>query len=179
MARLIILTGLSGSGKTSISHELVKDPHIKQVVTTTTRPRRPNEVDEVDYHFVTESGFRRMQEAGELLEHAEVYDHLYGTSRDALQVIFDAGKDALLVVDVQGALWWKENYKGEQLTLFIAPPSKEAMIDRLKARGESAEVFERRVCAAIKEYFFYNSFDHLIINKDFDEAVAVVKQLVR
>ncbi len=169
---LYIVSAPSGAGKTSLVRALCERlEDVVMAVSHTTRPPRPGEVDGVDYHFVSREQFERMVRAGEFLEHAEVFGNHYGTSRQAVEKELAAGRDVILEIDWQGARQVREKMP-EALSIFILPPSREALRERLTQRGQDSEaVIERRMAQAVAEMRHYDEYDYLVINDDF--AVAL------
>jgi guanylate kinase len=178
--KLFILSAPSGAGKTSLAKALVKAlPDLAFSISHTTRPPRPGEEDGVDYYFVDEARFQEMIEAGMFLEHACVFDHRYGTSRAAVERLLAAGKDVVLDIDWQGARAIKQQMP-QAHTIFILPPSREALTERLAGRGQdSRKVIERRLRAAVSEMRHYREFDYLVVNDDFTAALEDLKAIVR
>jgi guanylate kinase len=177
---LFVIAAPSGGGKTSLIAALLeRDDRVRLSVSHTTRPPRPGEVDGVHYHFVDEPTFLTRVEQGAFLEHARVFDHWYGTSREAVQTLLDQGCDVLLDIDWQGARQIKRNFP-DCCTVFILPPSLEALRTRLAKRAQdSEEVIERRMRAARSELSHGNEFDFLIINDDFEQALDDLQTIVR
>lgn len=180
MARLFILSAPSGAGKTSLAKALVASmPGLAVSVSHTTRVPRPGERDGVDYHFVDEARFQAMVERGEFLEHARVFDHRYGTSRKAVEDLLAVGKDVVLDIDWQGARAIKQQMPSA-VGIFILPPSRAILAERLRARGQDpAPVIERRMRAAVAEMRHYREFDQLVLNDDFRAALADLQAIVR
>jgi guanylate kinase len=178
--RLFVIAAPSGGGKTSLIAALLKrDDRVSLSVSHTTRPPRPGEIDAVHYHFVDEPAFLKQVEKGAFLEHARVFDHWYGTSRDSVQEILDSGHDVLLDIDWQGARQIKQNFP-DCCTIFILPPSLETLRTRLSRRAQdSEEVIDRRMRAARAELSHGGEFDFLIVNDDFDRALADLHSIVR
>lgn len=178
--KLFILSAPSGAGKTSLARALVKAlPDLAFSISHTTRPPRPGEKDGVDYYFVDEAEFQAMMETDMFLEHARVFDHRYGTSRAAVERLLTAGKGVVLDIDWQGARAIKQKMPQAQ-TIFILPPSREALIERLAGRGQdSREVVERRMRAAVSEMKHYREFDYLVVNDDFVAALEDLKAIVQ
>lgn len=176
--KMVVVSGPSGSGKSTICKKLLEDPRIVFSVSATTRKMRPGEVDGRDYHFVTTDEFRRRIQAGEFIEHAEVFGNMYGTLRGPMEKALSEGKVYLLEIDVQGALQLKG--LGEPgVYVFIAPPSFEELRKRLSARGtESPEVLERRLHKAEDEYRERVKYDHVVVNDDLARAVAEVRRKI-
>ena len=178
--RVLVLSAPSGAGKSSLARALADaDPRVAFCVSHTTRPPRPGEVDGVHYHFVGRREFEAMADAGEFLEHARVFDRYYGTSRGALQAGLAQERDVVLDIDWQGARQVREAFP-EAVSVFILPPSIEALRSRLVGRGQdSAETVERRMRDACAEIEHYGEFDHVVVNDDFDRALADLRGILR
>ncbi len=179
--RLIVLTAPSGAGKTSIARRLrAALPALQFSVSATTRPPRPGERDGVDYYFVTEQAFREGVAAGAFLEYEEVYPgRLYGTLRSEIARATPA-RPMLLDVDVVGAWDVKQQFGPEALALFIAPPSLEALEQRLVGRGtETPETLRTRLARARQEMTYADRFDHVVVNDDLEAAVEAALRQVR
>lgn len=176
---LYIVSAPSGAGKTSLVRALIERVDGIQVsVSHTTRAMRPGEVDGVNYHFVDVATFERMVERGDFFEHARVFDNYYGTSRPAVQALIKAGEDVILEIDWQGARQAREQMP-EGVSLFILPPSREALYQRLASRGtDGREVIARRMRDAVSEMSHFDEYQHVIINDDFDDALAQLGGLV-
>lgn len=168
---LIVVAGPSGAGKTSLVDALVaRDQQVKVSVSHTTRPPRPGERDGDDYHFISPAAFARMRERDAFLECAEVHGHQYGTSREWVSTERMRGLDVVLEIDCQGASQIKEKH-AEAVSVFILPPSLEALTARLNTRGQdSPEVIAKRLAAAQSEMRQVANFDYVIINEDFERA---------
>ena len=179
-ANLYVVAAPSGGGKTSlISALLEKDDRVSLSVSYTTRSARPGEMDGVHYHFVDDSTFIGLIGKNAFLEHALVFGHRYGTGRDAVEKKLHEGFDVLLDIDWQGARQIRESFPS-CCTIFILPPSLEALRNRLAWRGQdSEEVIEERMREARAEILHSHEFDYLIINDDFDEALADLHSIVR
>lgn len=176
---LYTVSAPSGAGKTSLVKALVDaDSEIELSVSHTTRARRTGESDGRDYHFVSDAEFRRMIDAGEFIEHAQVFDHLYGTSQGAVRGQLQAGRDVVLEIDWQGARQVKRAFP-DTVAIFILPPSREALEQRLLGRGQdSAETVSRRMAGAIREIEHYAESDFLIVNEVFETALAELQSIV-
>lgn len=169
---LYVVSAPSGAGKTSLVKAMLeKDSGILVSVSHTTREMRPGEVDGVDYNFVAMDEFNKMIEASAFLEFAEVFTNKYGTSQLWVQEQLDNGKDVILEIDWQGAQQIRR-LMPECLSVFIVPPSKEALRERLNNRGQdSEEVIEHRMSEAVSEMSHYGEYDYLVVNDDFDTAL--------
>ena len=170
--RLIVVSGPSGVGKSTIVDRIVDELPVRFSVSATTRSPRPGEVPGVDYHFVSPSVFDVMVESGEFLEWAEYNGHRYGTPRRPVLEALEQGTDILLEIEVQGARQVKAAYP-EAVAIFIAPPSMESLEQRLRGRGDtSEEAVERRLAIARAELGAADEFDQVVVNDDLDAAVA-------
>lgn len=176
---LYILSAASGTGKTSLAHALIERlPSLAFSISHTTRAPRPGERDGVDYFFVSPAEFERMRAAGEFLEHAEVYGNRYGTSRAVIERLLRDGKSVLLDIDWQGAHNVKRQVP-DAVSVFILPPSRAALRERLTRRGQDApEVVERRMRQAVDEMRHYAEFDRVILNDDFEAALSDLRAIV-
>ena len=177
---LYIVSAPSGAGKTSLVKALLKaDPAIRLSVSYTTRAPRPGETDGRDYHFVSRERFEVMLAEGEFLEHAEVYGNFYGTSKGSISRDLNAGHDLLLEIDWQGAEQVRQHFP-QSTSIFILPPSFNALRTRLAGRGQdSDEVIERRLAAAAHDVAHAEAFDYLIVNDDFDHALLDLVAITR
>ena len=168
---LFVVCGPSGVGKTSLVRALVaRCPDLSLSVSYTTRAPRPGERDGVAYHFVTPERFTQMQAAGEFLEHAQVFDHQYGTSALAVARSLADGQSVVLEIDWQGARQAREKLPG-CVTIMILPPSVATLRTRLGGRGDAADVIERRMRDALAELGHWSEFDYLVANASFERAL--------
>ena len=176
---LYTVSAPSGAGKTSLVNALIKRCGGLQVsVSHTTRPMRPAEKEGVNYHFVSENVFVDMLDRAEFLEHAQVYGNLYGTSRIWLEKQLERGFDVILEIDWQGARQVKLLLPETQ-SIFILPPSRQALQERLSLRGQDdLSVIEGRMNAAVAEMSHYVESDFLVVNKDFDQALDELQCIV-
>lgn len=177
---LVILSAPSGAGKTSLYQALLERmDRVVASVSHTTRPPRPGEQEGVDYHFVDREVFDRLVAAGEFLEHARVFDCQYGTSREAVERERAAGNDVILEIDWQGARQIRQRVP-DAVGVFILPPSRESLRQRLVGRGQDdPEVIERRMRAAEAEISHYDEYDYVIVNDEFEAAVASLMGILR
>ena len=173
LGSLFIVAAPSGAGKTSLVNALVEQQNnIALSVSYTTRTARDGEVAGKDYFFVSPIVFSNMRGRGDFLESAIVFDHSYGTSSEAVFEQLKAGIDVILEIDWQGADQVRKNYP-KSTSIFILPPSKNALEQRLRGRGQDdTAVIERRMRDAENEISHYVEFDYLIVNDDFDRALA-------
>ncbi len=177
---LFIVTAPSGAGKTSLVRELVKDDDSLCIsVSHTTRPRREGERDGVDYFFVDREEFERKRDADAFLEHAEVYGHYYGTSREWVQQHREQGLDVILEIDWQGAEQVRK-LDPTACSIFILPPSVETLRQRLETRAlDDANTIERRMRQARQELAQSRKSDYLVINEEFERALADIRAIIR
>jgi guanylate kinase len=177
---LYVISAPSGAGKTSLLAALhSSQPELHVSVSHTTRPRRSNEIDGVNYHFVSEKDFVAMIDADAFLEHARVFDRRYGTARDSVEKFLAAGEDVILEIDWQGAGQVRQRHPG-CIGIFILPPSREALAERLAGRAlDSDEIIARRMRDAVAEMSHFCEFDYLVINDRFEMALADLRSIIR
>jgi guanylate kinase len=155
-----------------------RDPSLKFSISCTTRRQRPNEVDGRDYFFVDRDEFERMAKAGEFLEYAQVFDNYYGTPRAQAEQALARGEDLILEIDWQGAQQVRRAMP-ECVSIFILPPSRTALEQRLRSRGtDSEEVIARRLRDAVADMTHWPEFHYVIVNDDFDHALADLKAII-
>lgn len=176
---LFIVSAPSGAGKTSLVRALRENLEGFTVsVSHTTRAQRPGEVYGRDYFFVNHAEFEGMIESGGFLEHARVFDNYYGTARATVEKALSEGQDVLLEIDWQGARQIR-NLMPNCISIFILPPSRRTLEERLKARGQDdPDTIARRMRDAISEMSHYSEYDYLIVNDDFDRALAELRSVV-
>jgi len=176
---LYIVAAPSGAGKTSLVKSLVETTSDVVVsISHTTRPPRPGEQDGVHYHFIPLRSFETMIAQGAFLEHAQVFGNRYGTSRAAVLAKLQAGLDVILEIDWQGAQQVRKQLP-DSPSIFILPPSRDALRQRLAGRGQdSPEVIERRMAAALDELSHYVEFDYLVINDQFETALTELSAII-
>lgn len=177
---LYIISAPSGAGKTSLVKALVQDvTRLEVSVSHTTRPARPGEENGVHYHFTDIPGFEAMLAGHRFLEHANVFGNYYGTSRDEVMARLHQGVDVILEIDWQGARQVKGAFP-QAISIFILPPSRETLEQRLCTRGQDDEaVIRKRMQAAVSEISHYPEFDFLVVNDVFDIALADLKAIIR
>jgi guanylate kinase len=177
--RLYVVAAPSGAGKTSLVKALMeREPAIQFSVSYTTRKPRPNEIPGRDYHFVTHERFENMIADGEFLEHARVFDNFYGTGLRTVQEALLNGEQLLLEIDWQGARQVRARLP-EARSIFILPPSRGALEQRLKGRStDSDSVIERRLRDAAHDMGHWNEFDYVVINDDFGRAIHDLQDII-
>lgn len=177
---LYIVSAPSGAGKTSLVKALIDDTdNIMVSVSHTTRVMRDGEKEGVDYHFVKQEEFLSMVDGGDFLEHAKVFDNYYGTSQQHVEQQLLQGHDVILEIDWQGAQQVRKQFQ-DSLSIFILPPSSEALKDRLQNRGQDDEsIINRRMSDAVNEMSHYAEFDYIIVNDDFDFALLELGSIFR
>ncbi len=175
---LYIVSAASGTGKTSLLNVLLQQAdNIAVSVSHTTRPMRPGEEDGKHYHFVDKSQFEALIEKGDFLEHAQVFGNYYGTSQSAVQQQLSTGIDVILEIDWQGAQQVRR-LMPEAVSIFILPPSRQALQDRLTGRGQdSEEVITGRMNEAISEMSHFHEYDYVVVNDSFEVALAELKSI--
>ena len=180
MTTVFIISAPSGSGKSTLVSRLFERlDGLTFSVSYTTRKPRGNEIDGEDYHFIDHAQFERLIESGEFLEHANVFGNYYGTHVGALEFARDAGKDLVLDIDVQGAAQLRKRIP-DAVTIFVLPPSREVLEQRLRARSQdSTEVNGRRLADAAEEIRKYFLYDYLLINDDLELAAKNLMSIVR
>jgi guanylate kinase len=170
---LFIVAAPSGAGKSSIVNAvLARDPNIALSISFTSRAPRPGERHAEHYHFVTADDFQSMVGAGDFFEHALVHGDWKGTARQSVEPQLNAGRDVLLEIDWQGARQVRAKVP-DAISVFILPPSRAALHERMRKRGQdSEEVMQQRLAAARDEMSHYGEFDYLVVNEDFEAAVG-------
>ncbi|HUT99114.1 MAG TPA: guanylate kinase [bacterium] len=176
----IVISSPSGGGKTSIYVELAKrHPEFFYSVSATTRPRRANEADGVQYHFLDEAEFMRRRDAGDFIETARVHGYWYGTPREPLEKALGDGRDVVLDVDVQGGDSIRRIYGDEALLIFIVPPNLATLRERLvQRRSEEPALVERRMANALDELRRAPDYDYTVVNDDLRRAVDEVEAVI-
>ncbi|MCG6941906.1 MAG: guanylate kinase [Thiohalocapsa sp.] len=176
---LFVVSAPSGAGKTSLVKALLEvEPSLHLSVSYTTRPPREGEQDGVHYHFVDAATFERMVQAGEFVEYARVFGNAYGTAAKTLRAGLDAGADLLLEIDWQGARQVRGRFS-EAISVFIAPPSLQALEERLRGRGkDSDDIIAARMAQARDELSHHGEYDYLVVNDDFGVALDELRAIV-
>ena len=176
---LFIITAASGTGKTSLVKQLIATTNDLAVsISHSTRKPRPGEIDGQHYHFVSREIFADMIKKGEFLEHAEVFENYYGTAQSTVEFMLSNGLDVILEIDWQGALQ-VQKLRPDATTIFILPPDRQSLRQRLSNRGQdSQEVIEKRLAGSVNEMSQYVNFDYVVINDNFDVALAELKSII-
>lgn len=177
---MLVLSSPSGAGKTTISRLLLPaDDKIDLSVSATTRPKRPNEIEGVDYHFVDQRTFDAMVAGDEFLEHATVFGHSYGTPRAPVEEALAAGEDVLFDIDWQGTQQLAEKAAKDLVRVFILPPSTEELERRLRRRAQDPEdVLKNRMAKAADEMSHWAEYDYIVVNHDVAESLAQVQAIL-
>jgi guanylate kinase len=180
LGRLYVVAAPSGAGKTTLVKALMqREPRLRFSVSYTTRAPRPNEVDGRDYHFVTQSRFAEMVAGNEFLEHAQVFDNFYGTDFRAVQSALREGQLLLLEIDWQGARQVRARLPAAR-SIFILPPTRRALEERLRARSTDSEaVIQRRLRDAAHDLSHWTEFDYVVINDEFEQALEDLLAIVQ
>jgi guanylate kinase len=175
---LYIISAASGTGKTSLVNVLLqKTPNIMVSVSHTTRPKREGEKGGKHYHFVEKEEFEALIGEGDFLEHAQVFGNYYGTSQSAVQEQLITGVDVILEIDWQGAQQVR-HLMPDAVSIFIFPPSRQALLDRLTGRGlDSEEIIMTRMNEAVTEMSHFNEYDYVVINDDFEVALNELQSI--
>jgi len=177
---LYIVSAPSGAGKTSLLKALVQQrAGLAVCVSHTTRAPRPGEENGVHYHFVDQARFQAMINAGEFLEHAQVFDNFYGTAESSVRSQLERGQDVVLEIDWQGAAQVRRIFP-DAVSIFIVPPSVEALRERLSNRGQDSDaIIERRMRDAMSEMSHHQEYDFIVVNDDFAHALSDLAAILR
>ncbi len=180
LGTLYVIAAPSGAGKTSLVRALVETvEHLRVSISYTTRPRREGETHGVSYHFVSREEFEILLEQNLFLEHAEVFGNYYGTSKQWVEQQLAEGKDIILEIDWQGAQQIKQLHP-ESVAIFILPPSRKTLEQRLRGRGtDKEEVIQRRLNEAVQEMQHAGTFDYWVVNDEFDLALRDLQTIIR
>lgn len=181
MGKLFVISAPSGTGKTSLIRAILDDSEVRNTslgISCTTREARPQEEDGISYFFITTERFNEKISNNEFLEYAEVFGNFYGTPKDWVQARLAKGENVLLELDIQGALQVKEAFQETQ-TIFIIPPSYDDLEKRLKLRDQdSTDEINRRLKEAKKEVGIGKTFDQIVVNNDFDQALGDLRSFI-
>jgi guanylate kinase len=178
---MLVLSSPSGAGKTTITRALLQtDDNLALSVSVTTRRPRPGETDGVDYHFINTEQFNLMVNRRELLEHAKVFDHYYGTPSRPVRQRLDSGQDVLFDIDWQGAQQLKQLARADLVSVFILPPSTQELERRLRSRAlDASDVVARRMHKAADEISHWAEYDYIVVNDDAERAIENIYAILR
>ncbi|MEL7430120.1 MAG: guanylate kinase [Pseudomonadota bacterium] len=177
---MLVLSSPSGTGKSTISRNLLEKDHgLELSVSVTTRERRGSEINGTHYHFISHREFERLRESDALLEWAEVHGNYYGTPRDAVDKAMGEGRDMLFDIDYQGGQQLMEKARTDVVSVFLLPPSMKELQSRLVRRAEDKdEVIQKRLANAIHEIPHWREYDYVVVNDDLDRAFANVQAVL-
>jgi guanylate kinase len=177
---MLVLSSPSGAGKTTLSRKLLEsDSEITLSISVTTRPRRTDEIDGRDYHFIDAARFEAMRRGGELLEWATVFGNAYGTPRRPVEEAIAAGRDVLFDIDWQGTQQLREKARSDLVSVFVLPPSVEELERRLHSRAlDTHAVIAGRMAKAVDEMSHWAEYDYVIVNRDLERAFAKVQAIL-
>lgn len=175
---LFIISAPSGTGKTTLVKSLCQgDAKLSASISHTTRPRRPDEIEDVSYHFIDESTFQEMIGKNCFIESAIVFDYHYGTSKQWVEEQLDSGIDVVLEIDWQGARQVRQTIK-DTVDIFILPPSFQTLEERLNSRGEDDDTVNRRMRDAEIELSHYHEYEYAVINENLEQAIAELETII-
>ncbi len=179
IGRLFVVAAPSGAGKTSLLRAILKqDPGAVFSISYTTRKKREQEKDGVDYRFVSRREFQQMIDDGRFLEHARVFDHHYGTAGEEVDSLRRRRLDVILEIDWQGARQVREKIPDSE-SIFILPPTRHALESRLQGRStDSDEAIKRRLADSVADMGHWDEFDYIVINDDFDDGVGDLREII-
>ncbi|CAM5411253.1 Guanylate kinase OS=Afipia felis OX=1035 GN=gmk PE=3 SV=1 [Afipia felis] len=177
---MFVLSSPSGAGKSTLSRLLIdRTPGLRMSVSVTTRAKRPGEIEGEHYYFIDKARFEQMVRAGELLEHAPVFDNHYGTPRAAVEQALSAGEDVLFDIDWQGTQQLREKARADVVSVFILPPSAQDLEKRLHTRAQDTdEVIRGRMDRASHELSHWAEYDYVVVNNDLDRAFSEVETIL-
>ncbi len=178
---MLVVSSPSGAGKTTLTRNLLaQEKNISLSVSVTTRKRRPSEIEDVHYHFISMRDFEALRDAGGLLEWAEVHGNCYGTPRAPVEAALSAGRDVLFDIDWQGTQQLREKAGGDVVSVFILPPSAADLERRLHTRAQdSDEVIRGRMDRASHELSHWAEYDYIVVNQNVDEAFSEVQSILK
>ena len=179
LGQLFIISAPSGAGKTSVVKRLIQGlDNLRVSISHTTRDKRPGEIEGEDYFFVSVEQFRTLLAHDGFIEHAQVFDNFYGTSRSHLEHLLRQGIDVILEIDWQGAQQVRKALP-ESYSIFILPPSRDILEQRLQDRGQdSDEVIARRMKSAVSEMSHYDEYDFIVVNDDLEQTIKTATTLI-
>ncbi len=177
---MFVLSSPSGAGKTTLSRRLLEQEEgVAMSVSVTTRGPRPGEVDGKDYYFIDTLKYDKMVEAGELLEHAVVFDNKYGTPKKQVMDSLASGRDVLFDIDWQGTRQLAQTCRQDLVSVFILPPTLDELERRLRSRAQdSEEVVQKRMARAVDEISHWEEYDYVVVNEDLDKAMQHIRRIL-
>jgi guanylate kinase len=177
---MFVLSSPSGAGKTTLSRRLLAEEEgVAMSVSVTTRAMRPGEVEGKDYYFIDSPKYDAMVDAGELLEHATVFDNKYGTPKKQVMDSLASGRDVLFDIDWQGTRQLAQTCRQDLVSVFILPPTLEELERRLRARAQdSEEVVQKRMARAVDEISHWEEYDYVVVNEDLDKAMQHIRRIL-
>jgi guanylate kinase len=177
---MLVVSSPSGAGKTSLTRRLLEqEPEVTLSISVTTRPRRPSETDGVHYHFISEERFAALVARGELLEHARVYGHSYGTPRGAVETALASGRDVLFDIDWQGAQQLRGAASDDMVGVFILPPSIPELERRLRSRAQDSEATVRyRLAQISNDVTHWAEYEYVLINRDLEQSCGALRAIL-
>lgn len=177
---MFVLSSPSGAGKTTLSRRLLAEEEgVFMSVSVTTRAPRPGEVDGKDYHFIDTARYDAMVRAGELLEHATVFDHKYGTPKQQVMDALDAGRDVLFDIDWQGTRQLANACRADLVSIFLLPPTLEELERRLRSRAQDSDaVVQKRMAKATEEISHWEEYDYVVVNENLDKAMEHIRRIL-
>ena len=179
--RIFVLSAPSGAGKTTLVNNITREfDFLVESVSCTTRKPRPNEIDSVDYYFISKEEFNNKKKQGLFAEWALVHGNLYGTPVDLIRENIESGRHVICDIDYQGALNIGEVFKDESVLIFVLPPSMDELEKRLRGRAtDNEEIVRKRMENARKEITYYKHYDHIVVNDDVEKATELLKCIIR
>ena len=177
---MLVLSSPSGAGKTTLTRNLLEqEENVALSVSVTTRERRPSEIENVHYHFVSKRHFEAMRDGGELLEWAEVHGNYYGTPREPVEKALSEGRDILFDIDWQGTRQLLEKMRDDVVTVFVLPPTAAELKTRLERRAQdSAAIIKQRLHNALEEIAHWQEYDYILVNRDLDKSFARLRSIL-
>lgn len=177
---MLIVSSPSGAGKTTLTRNLLEqEENVSLSISVTTRERRPSEIENVHYHFISKRQFENMRDSDDLLEFAEVHGNYYGTPREPVEAALSAGKDVLFDIDWQGTQQLYRKMRDDVVSVFVLPPTAEELKHRLERRAEDTpEVIARRLRNAAEEIPHWTEYDYVLVNRDLDKSFARLRSIL-
>lgn len=177
---MFVLSSPSGAGKTTLSRRLLAEEEgVAMSVSVTTRAPRPGEVDGTDYYFIDSATYNAMVNAGELLEHATVFENNYGTPKQQVMDALDSGRDVLFDIDWQGTRQLAKACRTDLVSIFLLPPTLDELERRLRTRAQdSDEVVQKRMAKATEEISHWQEYDYVVVNENLDKAMEHIRRIL-